>query len=113
MDSETEGKLVHKAEMQEMDYLRSLGMDPNFADLSRHMEKVLEPFIEQEDLQDEIDSLEYDNEELSCQVSDLEDRMESLCTYARRLRRELDKMDFEGKGEIEAILEDIEGELEL
>ena len=113
MDSETEGKLVHKAEMQEMDFLRGLGIDPNFADVSRHMEEVLDPFLEQEDLQDEINSLEYDNEELESRVSDLEDKLDSLDTYARRMRKELEKLDFEGKGEIEAILEDIEGELEL
>ena len=113
MDSETEGKLVHKAEMQEMDFLRGLGMNPNFADVSRHMEEVLDPFLEQEDLQDEINSLEYDNEELESRVSDLEDKLDSLDTYARRMRKGLEKLDFEGKGEIEAILEDIEGELEL
>ena len=113
MDSETEGKLVHKAEMQEMDFLRGLGIEPNFADVSRHMEEVLDPFLEREDLRDEIDGLEYDNEELESRVSDLEDKLDSLDTYARRMRRELDKMDFVGKGEIEAILEDIEGELEL
>ena len=113
MDSETEGKLVHKAEMREMDFLRGLGMDPNFADVSRHMEEVLDPFLEQEDLQDEINSLEYDNEELESRVSDLEDKLDSLDTYARRMRKGLEKLDFEGKGEIEAILEDIEGELEL
>ena len=108
-----EGTLVHKAEMLEMDYLRSLGIEPNFADVSRHMEEVLDPFLEQEDLQDEINSLEQDNEELESQVSGLEDKLDSLDTYARRMRKELDKLDFEGKGEIEAILEDIEGELEL
>ena len=111
MNESQEGKLVHKAEMQEMDFLRDLGIEPNFADVSRHMEEVLDPFLEREDLQDEIDSLEYDNEELESRVSDLEDKLDSLDTYARRMRKELDKLDFEGKGEIEAILSDIEGEL--
>jgi predicted nuclease with TOPRIM domain len=113
MDSETEGKLVHKAEMQEMDFLKGLGIEPNFADVSRHMEEVLDPFLEQEDLQDEINSLTYDNEELEGQVSDLECKLSSLGCLAKSLRKELDRLDFEGKGEIEAILGDIEDELEL
>ena len=113
MDNETEGRLVHKAEMLEMDFLKGLGIDPNFADVSRHMEEVLDPFLEQEDLQDEINSLEYDNEELESKVSDLKGTIESLRIYARRMRRELDKMGFVGKGELEAILEDIEDELEV
>ena len=104
MDSETEGMIVHKAEMLEMDYLRSLGIEPNFADVSRHMEDVLDPFLEREDLQDEIATLEADNEEL-------EDKLDSIEDYAARMRKQLKGMDFEGKGEIEAILSDIEGEL--
>ena len=111
MDSETEGKLVHKAEMQEMDFLRGLGIDPNFADVSRHMEEVLDPFLEQEDLQDEINSLEQDNEELSYNCEALEDKLDSIEDYAARMRKQLKGMNFEGKGEIEAILSDIEGEL--
>lgn len=111
MDSETEGKLVHKAEMLEMDYLRSLGIEPNFADVSRHMEEVLDPFLEQEDLQDEIDGLEYDNEELESRVSDLEGKLDSIEDYVARMRKQLKGMDFEGKESIEDILDDIEGEL--
>ena len=99
-----EGTVVHKAEMLEMDFLRGLGIDPNFADVSRHMEEVLDPFLEQEDLQDEIDGLEYDNEEL-------EDKLDSIEDYVARMRKQLKGMDFEGKGEIEAILGDIEAEL--
>lgn len=113
MDSETEGKLVHKAEMLEMDFLKGLGIEPNFADVSRHMEEVLNPFLEQEDLQDEINSLTYDNEELEGQVSDLGCKLSSLECLAKSLRKELDSLDFEGKGELEAILGDIEDELEL
>jgi hypothetical protein len=109
-----EGKLVHKAEMLEMDFLKSLGIEPNFTDVSRHIEKLLAPALDTtDDAESGLEDLRLDNEELESQVSGLEDKLDSLDTYARRMRKELDKLDFEGKGEIEAILEDIEGELEL
>ena len=106
-----------KMENMEMDYLRDLGIEPNFADVSRHVEDLCEPLSEwigeQEWASDKLFELEDDNEQLESQVSNLEDKLDSLDTYARRMRRELDKMDFKGKGEIEAILDDIEDELEL
>ena len=100
-----------KMENMEMDYLRSLGIEPNFADVSRHVEGLCEPLSEW--ASDRLSELEDDNNELEVQVNDLEDKLDSLDTYARRLRRQLDKMDFEGKGEVEAILSDIDDELEL
>jgi len=40
MDSMTEGELVHKAEMLEMDFLKDLGIDPNFADIRRRRRRL-------------------------------------------------------------------------
>lgn len=111
MDSETEGKLVHKAEMLEMDFLRGLGIEPNFADVSRHIEELLDPALELADDEGEIAELEADNEELSYNCEALEDKLDSIEDYVARMRKQLKGMDFEGKGEIEAILSDIEGEL--
>lgn len=106
-----EGTIVHKAEMLGMDYLRSLGIEPNFADVSRHIEKLLDPALELAADENEIAELEADNEELEGNCADLEGRIDSISKYAGRMRNQLKGMDFEGKGEIEAILSDIEGEL--
>ena len=95
-----EGMVVHKAEMLEMDYLRSLGIEPNFADVSRHVEELLDPALEL-----------ADNEELSSNCEALEDKLDSVEDYVARMRKLLKEMDFEGKGEIEDILGDIESEL--
>jgi predicted RNase H-like nuclease (RuvC/YqgF family) len=113
MNELQEGMIVHKAEMLEMDYLRNLGIEPNFADVSRHIEKLLTPALELADNESEISELEADNEELSYNCEALEGKLNSIEDYAARMRKQLKEMDFEGKGEIEAILEDIEGELEL
>lgn len=106
-----EGTVVHKAEMLEMDYLRSLGIEPNFADVSKHIEKLLTPALELVDDESELAELEADNEELSYNCEALGDKLDSIEDYAARMRKQLKGMDFEGKGEIEAILDDIEGEL--
>ena len=106
-----EGTVVHKAEMLEMDYLRSLGIEPNFADVSKHIEKLLAPALELADDESEISELEADNEELSYNCEALEDKLDSIEDYAARMRKQLKGMDFDGKGEIEAILSDIEDEL--
>lgn len=111
MNESQEGMIVHKAEMQEMDYLRSLGIEPNFADVSRHIEKLLAPALELANNESEISELEADNEELSYNCEELENRIYSIKDYAARMRKQLERMDFEGKGEIEAILSDIEAEL--
>ena len=107
-----EGTVVHKAEMLEMDYLRSLGIEPNFADVSRHVEKLLDPALDTtDDAESELEDLRCDNEELSSNCEALEDKLDSIEDYVARMRKQLKGMDFEGKGEIEAILSDIEGEL--
>lgn len=111
MNELQEGMVVHKAEMLEMDYLKSLGIEPNFADVSRHVEKLLNPVLELADDESEISELEADNEELSYNCEALGDKLDSIENYASRMRKQLKGMDFEGKGEIEAILSDIEGEL--
>ena len=113
MNESQEGMIVHKAEMLEMDYLRSLGIEPNFTDVSRHVDKLLTPALELADNESEISELEADNKELSYNCEALEGRIDSISNYAGRMRKLLKEMDFEGKGEIEAILEDIKGELEL
>ena len=107
-----EGTVVHKAEMLEMDYLRSLGIEPNFANLSKHIEKLLVPAIDTtDDAESGLAELEADNEELSANCEALEDKLDSIEDYTRRMRKQLKGMNFEGKGEIEAILSDIESEL--
>ena len=106
-----EGMIVHRAEMQEMDYLRSLGIEPNFADVSKHIEKLLDPALDTTNDESELEDLRCDNEELSSNCEELENRIYSIKEYAARMREQLKGMDFEGKGEIEAILSDIEGEL--
>lgn len=107
-----EGMVVHKAEMLEMDYLRSLGIEPNFADVSRHVEKLLDPALDTtDDAESGLAELKADNEELSYNCEALEDKLDSIENYAAKMRRLLKGMDFEGKGEIEAILSDIENEL--
>lgn len=84
-----EGSIVHKAEMLEMDYLRSLGIEPNFADVSRHVEKLLAPALDTTDDDDEIAELEADNEELSYNCEALEDKLDSIEDYVRRMRKQL------------------------
>lgn len=111
MDELKEGEITHKAEMSEMAFLKELGIEPNFADVSRHIEELLEPLMNEADWSDEINDLEIENEELCSNVSNLEDKLDSIEDYARRMRKKLKEMNFEGKGEIEAILSDIEGEL--
>lgn len=106
-----EGTIVHKAEMLEMDFLRGLGIEPNFADVSKHVEKLLGPILELADDEGEISELEADNEELSYNCEALEDKLDSIEDYVASMRKQLKGMDFEGKGEIEAILSDIESEL--
>ena len=96
-----EGTIVHKAEMLEMDFLRGLGIEPNFADVSKHVEKLLDPALELVD----------DEEESSSNCEALEDKLNSIEDYVARMRKQLKGMDFDGKGEIEAILSDIEDEL--
>ena len=101
-----------KMENMEMDYLRSLGIEPNFADVSRHVEELFEPIfgLTDED-EDELEELRNDNEELESNCEALEDKLDSIEDYVARMRKQLKGMDFEGKGEIEAILSDIESEL--
>ena len=96
-----EGTIVHKAEMLEMDFLRGLGIEPNFADVSKHVEKLLDPALELVD----------DEEESSSNCEALKDKLNSIEDYVARMRKQLKGMDFDGKGEIEAILSDIEDEL--
>jgi len=104
-----------KMENMEMDYLRGLGIEPNFADVSRHVEDLCEPLSEwigeQEWASDKLFELEDDNEQLEAQVGELECKLEEIRSYIKRMRKQLDGMEFEDKGEIEAILSDIEWEL--
>lgn len=72
MNELQEGMVVHRAEMQEMDYLRSLGIEPNFADVSRHVEELLAPLLDTTDNESEISKLKADNEELSYNCEELE-----------------------------------------
>lgn len=111
MDELKEGEITHKTEMLEMAFLKELGIEPNFADVSRHVEELLEPLMNEADWSEEINDLEIENEELCSNVSNLEDKLSSIESYVRRMRKQLDAMDFENKGEIEAILSDIEMEL--
>lgn len=107
-----EGTVVHKAEMLEMDYLRNLGIEPNFADVSKYVEKLLSPALDTtDDAESGLEDLRCENKELSYNCEALEDKLDSIKDYVARMRKQLKGMDFEGKGEIEAILSDIEGEL--
>ena len=107
-----EGTVVHKAEMLEMDYLRSLGIEPNFADVSKHIEKLLTPALDTtDDAESELEDLRCENEELSSNCEALEDKLDSITNYVAKMRKLLKEMNFKGKGEIEAILGDIEAEL--
>lgn len=111
MTESQEGMIVHKAEMLEMDFLRGLGIEPNFADVSKHIEKLLSPMLDVAEDESELEDLRNDNEELDSKCEELEGTIYSIENYAAKMRRELNKMDFEGKSEIEAILSDIESEL--
>ena len=103
MTESQEGMIVHKAEMLEMDYLRSLGIEPNFADVSRHVDKLLTPVLELASNEDEIAKLEADNRELSYNCEALENKLDSIEDDVARMRKQLKGMDFEGKGDIEQL----------
>lgn len=124
----TEGIFRSYVENKTREFLRTLNVDPirMSVEIDKFVDSVLDKLVELfrddlerygvgeidcETLSDVINAIDEMHDELSYNCEALEDKLDSIEDYVARMRKQLKGMDFEGKGEIEAILSDIEGEL--
>ena len=73
MDNEEMGEFLHKAEMLEMDFLRENGLNPDYIEVEKHIEKIIDMFEKQFDR-----NLEMNSDEIEDVLLDLEDKKDAI-----------------------------------
>ena len=73
MDNKEMGEFLHKAEMLEMDFLRENGLNPDYIEVEKHIEKITDMFEKQFER-----NLEMNPDEIEDVLLDLEDKKDAI-----------------------------------
>ena len=73
MDNKEMGEFLHKAEMLEMDFLRENGLNPDYIEVEKHIEKITDMFEKQFER-----NLEMNSDEIEDVLLDLEDKRDAI-----------------------------------
>lgn len=73
MDYEKMGELLHKTEMLEMDFLRENGVKPDYVEVEKHIENIMDMFEKQFER-----NLEMNPDEIEDVLQDLEDKENAI-----------------------------------
>ena len=73
MDNKEMGEFLHKAEMLEMDFLRENGLNPDYIEVEKHIEKITDMFEKQFER-----NLEMSSDEIEDVLLDLEDKKDAI-----------------------------------
>ena len=73
MDNDEMGEFTHKAEMLEMDFLRENGLNPDYIEVEKHIEKITDMFEKQFER-----NLEMNSDEIEDVLLDLEDKKDAI-----------------------------------
>lgn len=73
MDNKEMGEFLHKAEMLEMDFLRENGVNPDYIEVEKHIEKITDMFEKQFER-----NLEMNSDEIEDVLLDLEDKKDAI-----------------------------------
>lgn len=73
MDNKEMGEFLHKAEMLEMDFLRENGLNPDYIEVEKHIEKITDMFEKQFER-----NLEMNSDEIEDVLLDLEDKKDAI-----------------------------------
>ena len=73
MNNKEMGEFLHKAEMLEMDFLRENGLNPDYIEVEKHIEKITDMFEKQFDW-----NLEMNPDEIEDVLLDLEDKKDAI-----------------------------------
>ena len=73
MDNKEMGEFLHKAEMLEMDFLRENGLNPDYIEVEKHIEKITDMFEKQFER-----NLEMNFDEIEDVLLDLEDKKDAI-----------------------------------
>lgn len=88
------GEFIHKTEMFEMDFLREKGVNPDYIEVEKHIEKITDMFEKQFERNlkmnpDEIEDVINDSEDV---INDLEDAIDSASANLSELKRLVESM---------------------
>ena len=73
MDNKEMGEFLHKAEILEMDFLRENGLNPDYIEVEKHIEKITDMFEKQFER-----NLEMNSDEIEDVLLDLEDKRDAI-----------------------------------
>ena len=73
MNNEEMGEFTHKAEMLEMDFLRENRVNPDYIEVEKHIEKIIDMFEKQFH-----QNLEMNPDEIEDVLQDLEDKCNAI-----------------------------------
>ena len=73
MNNEEMGEFLHKAEMLEIDFLKENGVKPDYIEVEKHIEKIIDMFEKQFD-----QNLEMNPDEIEDVLLDLEDKKDAI-----------------------------------
>ena len=73
MNNKEMGEFLHKAEMLEMDFLRENGLNPDYIEVEKHIEKITDMFEKQFER-----NLEMNPDEIEDVLLDLEDKKDAI-----------------------------------
>lgn len=73
MNNEEMGEFLHKTEMLEMDFLRENGVKPDYVEVEKHIENIMDMFEKQFE-----QNLEMNPDEIEDVLQDLEDKENAI-----------------------------------
>ena len=74
------GEFIHKTEMFEMDFLREKGVNPDYIEVEKHIEKITDMFEKQFER-----NLKMNPDEIEDVINDLEDKRDAIDSASANL----------------------------